>query len=192
MQHQPPPSRAAPSFSTPLFPFPFAGVLDRPKIIAGREQTTRGCSEKSFFLSSQLSFFLFPPSAVGAEVARGLSLFGGASSEVRRCNCSVGDESRSSLAARCVSFCQIVCLSVCRVELHTCRARRPMNWPGGARLWGRVGPRGPGRNPVWGAWAACGPVWTGLPSLHKGLRAHHSRLTGCSGAPMLPPPQEWP
>eukprot|EP00964_Phaeocystis_antarctica_P003111 scaffold1659_cov33-Phaeocystis_antarctica.AAC.1 len=43
------------------------------------------------------------------EVARGLSLFGGASwsSEVRRCNCSVVDESRSSLAglaARCVSF----------------------------------------------------------------------------------------
>ena len=45
-----------------------------------------------------------------AEVARGLrSLFGGASSEVRRCNCSVVDESRSSLAglsARCVSFYQ--------------------------------------------------------------------------------------
>ena len=43
------------------------------------------------------------------EVARGLSLFGGASSEVRRCNCSVVDESRSSLAglaARCVSFYQ--------------------------------------------------------------------------------------
>ena len=45
------------------------------------------------------------------EVARGLSLFGGASSEVRRCNCSVVDESCSSLAgldARCVSF---LCLS---------------------------------------------------------------------------------
>ena len=43
------------------------------------------------------------------EVARGLSLFGGASSEVRRCNCSVVDESRSSLAglgARCVFFYQ--------------------------------------------------------------------------------------
>ena len=47
------------------------------------------------------------------EVARGLSLFGGASSEVRRCVCSVVDESRSSLAARCVSFYQTVCLSVC-------------------------------------------------------------------------------
>eukprot|EP00964_Phaeocystis_antarctica_P103699 scaffold68952_cov54-Phaeocystis_antarctica.AAC.1 len=34
------------------------------------------------------------------EVARGLSLelFGGASSEVRRCNCSVVDDSCSSLA----------------------------------------------------------------------------------------------
>jgi len=30
------------------------------------------------------------------EVARGLSLFGGASSEVRRCNCSVVDEMRAS------------------------------------------------------------------------------------------------
>ena len=47
------------------------------------------------------------------EMVRGLSLFGGASSEVRRCNCSVVDESRSSLAARCASFYQTVCLSVC-------------------------------------------------------------------------------
>ena len=49
------------------------------------------------------------------EVARGLSLFGGASSEVRRCNCSVVDESRSSLAglgARCVFFLPEIYLSI--------------------------------------------------------------------------------
>ena len=44
---------------------------------------------------------------VGKDGGRGR--FGGASSEVRRYNCSVVDESRSSLAglaARCVSFYQ--------------------------------------------------------------------------------------
>eukprot|EP00964_Phaeocystis_antarctica_P102672 scaffold68001_cov59-Phaeocystis_antarctica.AAC.6 len=43
-----------------------------------------------------------------------LSLFGGASSEVRRCSCSVVDESCSSLAgldARCVSFYRAIYLS---------------------------------------------------------------------------------
>ena len=45
-----------------------------------------------------------------------LSLFGGgASSEVRRCFCTVVDESRSSLAARCVSFYQIV--SIISIEI---------------------------------------------------------------------------
>jgi len=39
------------------------------------------------------------------EVARGLSLFGGASSEVRRCNCSVVDESCSSLAGLVLAVC---------------------------------------------------------------------------------------
>eukprot|EP00964_Phaeocystis_antarctica_P132011 scaffold96008_cov64-Phaeocystis_antarctica.AAC.2 len=51
------------------------------------------------------------------EVARGLSLFGGASSEVRRCNCSVVDESCSSLAgldARCVRFYRAIYLSILR------------------------------------------------------------------------------
>eukprot|EP00964_Phaeocystis_antarctica_P027136 scaffold15290_cov49-Phaeocystis_antarctica.AAC.1 len=51
------------------------------------------------------------------EVARGLSLFGGASSEVRRYNCSVVDESCSSLAgldARCVSFYRAIYLSIYR------------------------------------------------------------------------------
>ena len=33
---------------------------------------------------------------------------------MRRCICSVVDESPSSLAACCVSFYQIVCLSVCQ------------------------------------------------------------------------------
>ena len=59
------------------------------------------------------------------EVARGLSLFGGASSEVRRCICSVVDESRSSLAARCVSFYQTVCLSVCSLGFEPCVAYEP-------------------------------------------------------------------
>ena len=79
------------------------------------------------------------------EVARGLSLFGGASSEVRRCICSVVDESRSSLAARCVSFYQTVCLSVChRVCLSRYHPRllgvirrSPLRYPPprGARRW---------------------------------------------------------
>ena len=58
------------------------------------------------------------------EVARGLSLFGGASSEVRRCNCSVVDESRRSLAGldarcRCLStrnlsiYLKRICIRVC-------------------------------------------------------------------------------
>ena len=49
-------------------------------------------------------------SGVGLRKTVRVSLFGGASSEVRRCICSVVDESRSSLAARCVSFYQTVWL----------------------------------------------------------------------------------
>ena len=74
--------------------------------------STSAAARASRFCSGHLSTALsFGVRCVGtnggSEVARGLSLFGGASSEVRRCNCSVVDESRSSLAglaARCMSF----------------------------------------------------------------------------------------
>ena len=68
------------------------------------------------------------PTEVG-EVARGLSLFGGASSEARRCNCSVVDESRSSLAglaARCVSFY----LKSIYLYLSRCSLKHHLLWHG--------------------------------------------------------------
>ena len=46
------------------------------------------------------------------EVARGLSLFGGASSEVRRCICSVVGVAQQPSCSLCV-FLPTVCLSVC-------------------------------------------------------------------------------
>jgi len=48
------------------------------------------------------------------------------------------------------------------------------------------------RIPAWGPWVARGSVRTSLPSSHKGLRAHHSRLTGRSGAPIMKTPNKWP
>eukprot|EP00964_Phaeocystis_antarctica_P037346 scaffold21328_cov57-Phaeocystis_antarctica.AAC.3 len=54
-------------------------------------------------------------SGSGSGLGARISLFGGASSEVRRCNCSVVDESCSSLAgldARCVSFYRAIYLSI--------------------------------------------------------------------------------
>ena len=102
MQHQPPPSRGAPSFSTPSF-FPFANVPGgKLKLYAGGSQVLCLCGSLCAFLVTDefrscgghekrwvILSIETNPRAVGAElVARGLSLLGGASSEVRRCNCS--------------------------------------------------------------------------------------------------------
>ena len=78
---------------------------------------------------------------------RGLSLFGGASSEVRRCNCSVVDESRSSLAglaARCVSFYQkSIYLSIGSLG----RLRRWLGNGWAPNGWAEAGPLGGAQEP---------------------------------------------
>eukprot|EP00964_Phaeocystis_antarctica_P129915 scaffold93751_cov63-Phaeocystis_antarctica.AAC.1 len=89
------------------------------------------------------------------EVARGLSLFGGASSEVRRCNCSVVDESCSSLAgldAACISYLSIY-LSISQPTRITILCQR------GAFSWAKRREAGGPPPPYHAAADLCESVW---------------------------------